>query len=77
VRIGILGPLEVERDGRRVEVGGSRLQALLARLAVDLGRPVSATTLADAIWEGIRPGMGCMPSSRWSPGCGGRSGTAG
>jgi predicted ATPase/DNA-binding SARP family transcriptional activator len=56
VRIGILGPLEVEHDGQRLEVSGERLQALLIRLAIDAGRPVSATTLADAIWSGDLPG---------------------
>ncbi len=55
MRIAILGPLEVEHDGRLLDVGGSRLQALLARLAIDVGRPVSATSLADAIWEGDLP----------------------
>jgi predicted ATPase/DNA-binding SARP family transcriptional activator len=55
LRIGILGPLLVERDDRRVEVAGGRLKALLARLAIDVGRPVSATSLADAIWDGELP----------------------
>jgi predicted ATPase/DNA-binding SARP family transcriptional activator len=56
MRIGILGPVEVERDGGRVDVGGTRLLALLARLAIDAGRPVSATGLADAIWGEDLPG---------------------
>jgi predicted ATPase len=55
VRIGILGPLTVERDGRRLEVAGGRLKALLARLATDVGQSVSATSLADAIWDGELP----------------------
>ena len=55
MRIGILGPLEIDDDGRRLDLGGLRLQALLARLAMDVGRPVSATSLADAIWEGDLP----------------------
>jgi DNA-binding SARP family transcriptional activator len=55
VRIGILGPLTVERDGRRLEVAGGRLKALLARLAVEVGQPVSAMRLADAIWDGELP----------------------
>src|SRR5689334_15974014 len=51
VRVGILGPLEVEADGRRVEVGGNRLRALLARLALDAGRAVSSAGLVEAVWE--------------------------
>ena len=55
VRIGILGALTVERDGRRLDVAGGRLKALLARLAIDIGQPVSTTSLADAIWDGELP----------------------
>ncbi len=55
MRIAILGSLEVESGGRRVELSGARLQSLLARLAVDAGRPVAATSLADAIWDGDPP----------------------
>lgn len=47
--------MEVESGGRRVELSGARLQSLLARLAVDPGRPVTATSLADAIWDGDPP----------------------
>jgi DNA-binding SARP family transcriptional activator len=47
VIVRILGPLAV--DG--VEVGGGRLRALLARLALDAGRPVSAGALVDAVWD--------------------------
>ncbi len=55
MRIAILGPLEVESAGARVELSGARLQSLVARLAVDAGRPVTATSLADAIWDGDPP----------------------
>ena len=55
MRVAILGSLEVESGGRRVELSGARLQSLLARLAVDAGRPVTATSLADAIWDGEPP----------------------
>jgi DNA-binding SARP family transcriptional activator len=51
VRIAILGSLEVQSGGSRV----ARLHALLASLAVDAGRPVTATSLADAIWDGDPP----------------------
>ncbi|MEV3921739.1 ATP-binding protein [Actinomadura coerulea] len=57
MRIGILGPLDV-RDGaaRPVEVAGRRLRALLVRLAVEAGRPVSAERLLDDLWAGAPPG---------------------
>ncbi|MEV4415678.1 BTAD domain-containing putative transcriptional regulator [Catellatospora sp. NPDC049609] len=50
MRVGILGPLEAESGGRPVEVTGARLRALLIRLAVDAGRFVPVTALADALW---------------------------
>jgi len=56
VRIAILGPLEVQRDGRGLALGGERVRALLARLALDAGQGVTATALADAIWDGELPG---------------------
>jgi predicted ATPase/DNA-binding SARP family transcriptional activator len=55
VRIGILGPLEVEDGSGRLDVGGGRLKSLLARLAIDVGSAVPATALADAIWDGDMP----------------------
>src|SRR5215213_9700968 len=51
VRVRILGPLEVELGGRPVAVSGGRLRALLARLALDAGRPVTVGRLVDAVWE--------------------------
>ncbi|MBE1538002.1 BTAD domain-containing putative transcriptional regulator [Actinomadura algeriensis] len=57
MRIGILGPLLVrDAAGRPVEVGGRRLRALLVRLAVDAGRPISAARLLDDLWDGDPPG---------------------
>src|SRR4051794_6853912 len=55
VHVSILGPLLVEHDGAPREIAGGRLQALLARLAIDAGRPVSHGALADAVWEGDPP----------------------
>ncbi|MFJ8834044.1 BTAD domain-containing putative transcriptional regulator [Micromonospora aurantiaca] len=50
VRVGILGPLEVRDGDRPVDVAGARLRALLIRLALDPGRPVSVPALAEALW---------------------------
>ena len=45
--VGVLGPLEVDQG----HVAGGRLRALLARLALDAGRPVTTGRLVDAVWE--------------------------
>ncbi|MGH8962329.1 MAG: BTAD domain-containing putative transcriptional regulator [Jatrophihabitantaceae bacterium] len=51
MQLGILGPVEVREDGGEfVEVAGTRLRCLLARLALDAGRPVGVATLVDAVW---------------------------
>ena len=55
MRVGILGPLTVEGDDGPVDVGGSRLRALLIRLAVDVGRTVDSERLADALWGDHQP----------------------
>jgi predicted ATPase/DNA-binding SARP family transcriptional activator len=55
VRIGILGPLELQRDGVAAPAAGRRVAALLARLALDCGRLVSADALIDAVWEEALP----------------------
>ena len=55
MRVGLLGPLEIEHEGAPVAVGGGRLRALLARLALDAGRPVTTTALVDALWEDDLP----------------------
>src|SRR4051812_38060515 len=47
----ILGPLEVVRaDGCAVEISGAKRRALLAVLALQANRPVSAERLAVALW---------------------------
>jgi DNA-binding SARP family transcriptional activator len=46
----ILGPLEVRADGRAIELGGARPRAVLAVLALNANRPVSAERLAVALW---------------------------
>jgi predicted ATPase/DNA-binding SARP family transcriptional activator len=55
VRIGLLGAFEARDDaGQPVQIPGTRLRALLARLALDQGHLVTTQSLADAIW-GERP----------------------
>ncbi|MFC9293062.1 BTAD domain-containing putative transcriptional regulator [Streptomyces sp. NPDC057011] len=51
VRVGLLGPVQVYADDATpVEVGGVRLRMLLARLALEGGRPVAADSLVDGLW---------------------------
>ncbi|MFE0149702.1 BTAD domain-containing putative transcriptional regulator [Nonomuraea sp. NPDC059007] len=50
MRISILGPLEVTNDGVPVDVGGARVRALLAMLALEAGQVVGAERLIDALW---------------------------
>ncbi|RKS77328.1 putative ATPase [Actinomadura pelletieri DSM 43383] len=59
MRIGILGPLDVRDEAARpVQISGRRLRALLVRLAVEAGRPVSADRLLDDLWDGAPPAGG-------------------
>jgi DNA-binding SARP family transcriptional activator len=53
----ILGPFEVRAEGRVLEIGGPKRRALLAVLALQANRPVSADRLAVALWgEDAPPG---------------------
>jgi DNA-binding SARP family transcriptional activator len=55
MHIGLLGALEVlDDDGNEVSIAGAKLRALLAVLAVHVGRVVSAEHLVDALW-GAQP----------------------
>jgi DNA-binding SARP family transcriptional activator len=51
----ILGPLEVELDGRAVLLGGRRERAILAILLLNLGEVVSLERLIDGLWGEARP----------------------
>ena len=46
----MLGPIEVWASGRPVDVGAARQRAVLAALAVDVGRPVRPESLLDRVW---------------------------
>lgn len=48
--IALLGPLRVRRGDRELDIRSSRLQAVLAMLAMEAGRPVSTERLARAVW---------------------------
>jgi predicted ATPase len=50
VRIGLLGGLRVEHDGRTIPVSGAMQLAVLFRLAVDAGASVSYRAISEDIW---------------------------
>jgi predicted ATPase/DNA-binding SARP family transcriptional activator len=51
MEIRLLGPLEVKRQGRVVELAGRRLRLVVAVLALQAGRVVTAERLIDLLWE--------------------------
>jgi YVTN family beta-propeller protein len=55
IRICILGPLVVLRDGVAVPVGGAQQRAVLAFLLVQRNRAVSVEHIADALWADHPP----------------------
>ncbi|MFQ6196208.1 AfsR/SARP family transcriptional regulator [Streptomyces sp. NPDC000405] len=56
MRYGILGTTSAHSDdGRPLALGGSRLRALLAALALRPGRIQSVPALVDAVWDGEPP----------------------
>lgn len=56
MRVVMLGPVEgYAADGTRIDIGGARLRMLLARLALEAGRPVSADSLIDDLWGAEAP----------------------
>src|SRR4029079_12224331 len=51
MRVGLLGGLEVlDDDEQRVVVAGAKLRALVAVLALHVGRVVPAEQIVDALW---------------------------
>ncbi|MFB7669330.1 BTAD domain-containing putative transcriptional regulator [Kitasatospora sp. NPDC056138] len=55
IRFGVLGPLQVEIDGRPVEVGGQKVRLLLAVLIAAGGQAVSTDHLLELLWDGSPP----------------------
>ncbi|MFI6319480.1 BTAD domain-containing putative transcriptional regulator [Nonomuraea sp. NPDC050556] len=55
MRVGVLGALVVTGDEGPIEVGGTRVRALLALLALENGAPVSQDRLIDALWAEAPP----------------------
>jgi DNA-binding SARP family transcriptional activator/tetratricopeptide (TPR) repeat protein len=55
VEFRLLGEMELWAAGQLLEVGAPRLQAVLAALVVDAGRPVAIETLIDRVWGETPP----------------------
>jgi DNA-binding SARP family transcriptional activator len=55
LRISVLGPLLVERDGAAITLPRGRAGVLLAVLAMSAGRPVGAGRLSGLIWDTSQP----------------------
>lgn len=51
----ILGPVQVELEGRPIALGGPKQRTLLALLLLTPNRPVSIDRLVDAVWAGDPP----------------------
>jgi DNA-binding SARP family transcriptional activator len=61
LRCSLLGPLDVRRDGEPLELGPPKRRALLIRLLIEDGQPVSTDRLREALWKG-RPPSGAVSS---------------
>ncbi|RKT55115.1 AfsR/SARP family transcriptional regulator [Saccharothrix australiensis] len=55
VRIALLGEVTAHVRGQRVELGPAKQRCVLAALAVDLNRAVSADRLAERVWGADQP----------------------
>ncbi|MFJ8756216.1 BTAD domain-containing putative transcriptional regulator [Streptomyces cyaneofuscatus] len=61
VRISLLGPVRAWRDGRLIDLGHLRQQAVLAALALGAGRSLSQQQLLDDVWGMEPPGTNVVP----------------
>ena len=50
VEFRVLGPVEVVADGESLKLGGPKQRALLAVLAIEVGRVVGSDRLMEALW---------------------------
>jgi DNA-binding SARP family transcriptional activator len=50
LRVQILGPLRVWRDGREVDADPQQQRSVLAFLAARAGNPVTVTEMIDLLW---------------------------
>jgi predicted ATPase/DNA-binding SARP family transcriptional activator len=55
LRVAVLGPLEIRDDDRLVDIPGAKQRAVVALLATNAGRVVSADRLIDELWGDDAP----------------------
>jgi DNA-binding SARP family transcriptional activator len=55
LRFRILGPLEVEQEGKVLQLGGKQRQSLLAVLLLHANEPVASEQLIDELWGDTAP----------------------
>ncbi|MEU5729605.1 MULTISPECIES: AfsR/SARP family transcriptional regulator [Streptomyces] len=55
VDIHLLGPVELRLEGRQLKLGSDKERALLAALALEVGRPISMNSLLERLWDGKAP----------------------
>ncbi|MET7620428.1 BTAD domain-containing putative transcriptional regulator [Streptomyces sp. NPDC005408] len=58
LRVDLLGSVQAHDGEGPVDIGGARLRMLLARLALEAGRPVSVDPLVDGLWGEQPPADG-------------------
>ena len=51
IELRVLGPMQLGPDESPIPLGGAKQRGVLALLAIDLGRAVSADALAEALWR--------------------------
>ncbi|MGH9274317.1 MAG: BTAD domain-containing putative transcriptional regulator, partial [Acidimicrobiales bacterium] len=55
ISVRILGPIEIERGGRLIELSGRRERAVIALLLVNAGQVVSLDRMTEDLWDGAPP----------------------
>lgn len=55
MQLAVLGPVRAQRDGSTIELGTPKQRALVAALALHVGRPVSPDALVDLLWGDDAP----------------------
>jgi DNA-binding SARP family transcriptional activator/DNA-binding XRE family transcriptional regulator len=55
IRINLLGPMEVWRDGLLISLGSARQRAVLGLLALEYGNPVHRDVIIDVLWGAEPP----------------------
>ena len=73
----ILGPLEVEDEGRLLKLGGAKQRAVLALLLLHANDVVPRERLIDELWGGSRPTPRAPPSRCTSRSCASASAVTG